>query len=381
MYDCVVIGGGVIGSSIAYHAAKAGASVALVEPGSPRFPSASWASAGGVRRQNRAASEWALTLAASRRWPKLEAELQSDCEFRAGGHLHAALDQSTFAAFARRAASESAAGLEVQVVDARPARQIASAAGLNAVGATFTKGDGQANPRLTTSAFLRAAGRLGVAVRQGHVTDFRREDRAVTGVYLDSDELRGRSVVLAAGSWSPMLAERLGIDLPVRIEGLQMLLTDVDDTVRLEPTIGVEGVSISFKQLPSGAFLIGGGWPATVEEMSHVCSIREESVRGSWAEACRLFPVLKDRSVAQSWCGLETMSYDGAPFIGPAPQVTGLYLAIGFSGHGFQLAPAVGQAVARELAGEPSAELAALVAARIVDFPPEKVAAFRLHTR
>jgi sarcosine oxidase subunit beta len=173
-----------------------------------------------------------------------------------------------------------------------------------------------------------------------------------------------------------MLAKRLGIELPVRVEGLQMLLTDSDDAVRLEPTIGVEGVLISFKQLPSGAFLIGGGWPATVEEMSHVCSIREESVRGSWADARRLFPVLRDRTVAQSWCGLETMSYDGAPFIGPAPQVTGLYLAIGFSGHGFQLAPAVGQAVAKELAGEPSPELAALGAARMVDFPPEKVAAF-----
>ena len=125
--------GGVIGSSIAYHAAKAGARVALVEPGSPRFPSASWASAGGVRRQNRVASEWALALAARRQWPRLEAELQSDCEFRAGGHLHAALDESTLAAFSRRAASESAAGLEVQVIDARAARQIASAAGLNAV--------------------------------------------------------------------------------------------------------------------------------------------------------------------------------------------------------------------------------------------------------
>ena len=116
LYDCVVIGGGVIGSSIAYHAAKAGARVALVEPGSPRFPSASWASAGGVRRQNRAPSEWALALAASRQWPAIEAELHADCEFRAGGHLHAALDELTFAAFARRAAEETAAGLDVQVV-------------------------------------------------------------------------------------------------------------------------------------------------------------------------------------------------------------------------------------------------------------------------
>jgi sarcosine oxidase subunit beta len=376
LYDCVVIGGGVIGSSIAYHAAKGGASVALVEPGAPRSPSASWASAGGLRRQNRAQSEWALALTASRRWLQLEEELQADCEFRAGGHLHLALDESTFAAFQTRAAKETAAGLDVQLLDSRAVNEIAGETGVTAAGATFTRGDGQANPRLTTRAFLRAAARLGATVHRGSVLDFKHDSRRVTGVILDSEELGARTVVLAGGSWSPELARRLGIELPVTIAGLQMLRTDSIKVVQVTPTIGVEGVRISFKQLPSGAFLIGGGWPATVERAAHKCFVRGESVRESWAEARGLFPVLHNRSVTRSWCGLETMSHDGVPFIGRVPYVTGLYVAVAFSGHGFQLAPAVGQAVADELAERPATELAALGATRMVNFPEYKPGAF-----
>jgi sarcosine oxidase subunit beta len=375
-FDCIVIGGGVIGASIAYHVVKTGASVALVDPGSPAFPSASWASAGGVRRQNRAHSEWLLTREASQRWPNLETELGADCEFRAGGHLHLAQTAEDLAEITARSANESSAGLASEVVDRTAIAKIAPIVTPAVFGGVFTPGDGHANPRLTTRAFLEAAARGGAEIRQGRVTDFVRERGTVTGVRVDANDLKGASVVVAAGSWSLDLTRHLGVELPIRTQGLQMLLSEPADA-RLAPTVSVENVAISFKQLPSGSFLVGGGWPAEVDFAGHTCGVRDDSVRGSWSVASSLFPVLRDLRLLDRWCGLEAMSFDGLPLIGHLSGTEHVYVATGFSGHGFQLAPAVGRAVADDLAGRTVPELVELAAARMVDFPAKEVVAFR----
>jgi sarcosine oxidase subunit beta len=378
-FDCIVIGGGVIGASIAYHLVKTGASVALVDPGSPSFPSASWASAGGVRRQNRAESEWLLTREASQRWPHLEAELGADCEFRAGGHLHLAQNAQDLAEITARSTKESSAGLASEVVDRTAIAEIAPVVTPEVAGGVFTRGDGHANPRLTTRAFLAAAARGGAEIRQGRVTDFVSERGTLTGVRIDADELKGAAVVIAAGSWSLDLTRRLGVDLPIRIQGLQMLLSEPAEA-QLAPTVGVENVPISFKQLPSGSFLVGGGWPAEVDVADNACRVRDDSVRGSWSVASSIFPVLGTLKLLDRWCGIEAISFDGVPFIGPLAGAEHLYVATGFSGHGFQLAPAVGRAVADDLAGRTVPELAKLAATRMADFPAEQVVAFRSNT-
>jgi len=87
------------------------------------------------------------------------------------------------------------------------------------------------------------------------------------------------------------------------------------------------------------------------------CTVRDDSVQGSWRVATEVFAPLRTCRIRQAWCGLEGQSADGVPLIGPVPGVAGLYVAAGFSGHGFQLSPAVGAAVAASLHGEPAVEL------------------------
>ena len=380
--DIVVVGAGVIGASIAYHLAGLGAAVLVADPGTPRFPSASWASAGGVRRQNRDPREWALTIAASERWPRLEDELAADCEFRAGGHLHVAENDEDLAHLAARAAEERAGGVPVEVVDARAARELAPILGPTVVGGTFTCGDGHANPRRTTEAFLDAAIRRGAVHRTESITGFLRAPEPgggrprVVGVEFGSDRIPASQVVVAAGSWTPRLVAALGVDLPIRVEGLQMLLSDATEPV-LAPTIGAERRAISFKQLPGGAFFIGGGWPADVDAAAHTCSVRDDAVRGSWQTARELVPALRVRTLADRWCGLEGRSIDSVPCIGPLPGVAGAYVAAGFSGHGFQLSPAVGAEVANALSGRPAPALAGLGADRMTALAPAEIEAFR----
>ena len=358
-FDAVVVGAGVIGASIGYHLARAGSRVLIADPGSPLSPSASWASAGGVRRQDRDPREWELTLAAARRWPVLEQELGADCAFRDGGHLHVAETDGDLARLAERAAHESEAGLDTQLVNGSEAHELAPILAPSVVGGTFTRGDGQADPRLTTRAFLDAARRNGATYRREAIDGFLLEGGTVRGVRFGSEQVGANQVVIAAGSWSPSLAGQLGVDLPVRVEALQMLRSDPGEPV-LGPTVGSESRPISFKQLPSGAFYIGGGWPADVDVAGHTCEVREASVRGSWATACELFPVLRERRIDDRLCGLEGVSIDGVPIIGPLPGAGAVYVAAGFSGHGFQISPAVGEAVAQDLLGRSPSALAGL---------------------
>lgn len=350
-FDVVVLGAGVIGSSIAYHLAKAGGSVMIADPGSPLPPSASWASAGGVRRQGRDPSEWDLTLAASERWPTLQEELGADCAFRSGGHLHVTESETDLARLAERVERERAAGIETELVDRAEAHELAPILAPSVIGGAFTNGDGQANPRLTTRAFLDAALQAGAVHRRETADGFLMAGPKVQGVTVGSEEVGANHVVIAAGSWSPRLVSELGVELPIWVQGLQMLRTDPVALI-LSPTVGCEGRPLSFKQLPSGAFYIGGGWPATVDPQAHTCQIRDAAVQGSWTTACALFPVLRDRRIEARLCGLECVSVDGVPLVGPVPNIEGAYVATGFSGHGFQLAPALGEAVTEDLIGK-----------------------------
>ena len=89
-----------------------------------------------------------------------------------------------------------------------------------------------------------------------------------------------------------------------------------------------------------------------------------------------LLPVVGEQHIARSWCGLEAQSIDDIPFIGQIPGLSGFTLAVGFSGHGFALSPAIGRSVANQINGLPTPELDALDPSRIASFTPESIEAF-----
>jgi sarcosine oxidase, subunit beta len=119
----------------------------------------------------------------------------------------------------------------------------------------------------------------------------------------------------------------------------------------LTPVVSALGRALSLKQLPDGAFLLGGGWPGDPTPDRRGFTVRQESVVGNWAAGCAILPAVGEQQLVRSWCGLEAESIDSIPFVGPLPGLEGLTLALGFSGHGFALAPAIGRALAEQLAG------------------------------
>jgi sarcosine oxidase subunit beta len=378
-FDVVVVGCGVMGASIAYHAARQGMSVLIVERGEvAQSPVASWASAGGVRRQGRHPAEAPLAITALARWPTLEAELEADLHFLQGGNLLTAetdAEADSLVAFVRE---QQAMGFtDVRLVDHTEIRALAPALSERVLAGSYSPADGQADPPRTTRAFAQAAIRWGATCWTA--TECRTllaEHGRIAGVRTSRGDVFASAVVLAAGAWSDGLAATVGMRLPIRTRALQMLLSTPAPKDLLRPVLGSVARPLSLKQLHDGAFFIGGGWPGDASADRRTYRLREDSQRGSWATASELVPAVAQQRIAQVWCGLEAESYDEIPFIGSVPSLEGLVLALGFSGHGFALSPAVGRAVADLLAGKPVLALDGLSPARMASFDPAHVAAF-----
>lgn len=376
--DVLVIGGGVNGSSIAYHLARQGRKVTVLERAEPGVePSASWASAGGVRRQGRDIAEAALASEAIERWRTLEDELGAELSYRRDGNLKLAESDEEAELIAAFVREQNANGFtDVRFVDRAEALDIVPGLNERVTAGSYSGEDGHANPPATTKAFAAAAQRYDAVYRNGTVTTaLITENGRVTGARTTQGAILANQVVLAAGAWSDELAATIGLRLPIRTMVLQMLLSTPGPAV-LKPVIGAVSRQLSLKQLPTGEFFLGGGWPGDHAEDRLSYTMREASVNGGWEAAVGLLPAVGAQRVAREWCGLEAECFDGVPLIGPVPGYDGLTLAVGFTGHGFAISPAVGRAVADQLAGQAVPELDLLAPARTAAFDSEEVERF-----
>ena len=378
-FDVAVIGGGVTGNSIAYSLARQGRQVVVIErSGIASEPAASWASAGGVRRQGRHPAEARLAIEAIERWKTLEQELEADLHYRQGGQLLLAESDAEAEELITFVQRQQAMGFtDVRLVDRQEVHRLVPGLSERVVAGSYSPSDGQADPPRTTRAFARAAQREGATYWTGTAAlSLSMSGAKVTGVRTERGEVESKHVVLAAGAWSDELALTVGLRLPIRTNALQMLLSTPARVGILRPVISAVGRHLSLKQLEDGAFFIGGGWLGDVTTDRRGFRVREASIEGNWASACELLPLVGRQRIVRSWCGLEAQSIDGIPFVGAMPGLDGLVLAVGFSGHGFAIAPAVGRAVADLMSGQSTIELEGLSPARIGEIGIEGVEEF-----
>lgn len=353
----IVVGGGVVGSSIAWHLARKGASVTLVEERSIAA-AASGASAGGVRQQGRDPREMPLAIAAIARWEHLEDELEADIHYYREGHLKLYEREEDLPVARESVRSQRALGLDITLVEGKDLHDLAPGIAPHIVAGTYTANDGHANPTLTTQAYAAAAKRAGAEIRTGvRVTGVLQDGERITGITTADGTIEGDHVVLATGAWTRDLVAPLGVDLPIYPAGLQMILTKPMPKL-LRQVVGAHGRPLSLKQLRDGNYLIGGGWPGDVDMVSGVGKTREESIAGSMETASSIFPILRETAIERTWVGVEGICADEVPIIGPVPGYEGLTVAAGFSGHGFALSPITGQLVAELIVdGQPSISL------------------------
>ncbi|HEY7539478.1 MAG TPA: FAD-binding oxidoreductase [Methylomirabilota bacterium] len=357
----VIIGGGLMGLSAAFHVRRADprARVTVLERGRVG-DAASSASAAGVRAMSRDPAERALALESLGRWPELDRELEGRTGYRRGGGLRVALDDTGWAEACATVGEQRAHGVPVELVDAATAHRLAPGLAPECRGAVHCAIDGQAEAVATVQAWASAARRVGARIEEGVGADGLVVEgaRIVAVARSDGARLACDAALVAAGAWSATVLATVGRKLPLRGRALQMLLTD-PAPASLTPVLGCFGRPLSLKQLADGAYLVGGGWPARVpDDAVNRWEVLDESVRGSLEIARAVYSPLVARTVARSWAGIEAFTPDDLPVLGPVPGIAGLLVAAGFSGHGFALVPTVGDVLARLALGrDPLAHL------------------------
>ena len=357
----VIVGGGLMGLSVAFHLRRAepGVPVTVLER-AEAGAGASGASAAGVRVMGRDPAERMLALASLARWPDLARELEGETGYRRGGGLRVALDDAAWREAPAWADEQRADGVRLEVVDAASTRKLAPGIAPGCRGGVFSAVDGQAEAMPTVSAFATAARRLGARVEEdsGARALVVERDRVVAITRADGTSQPCDVAIVAAGAWTSGLLAPLGMRLPIETRALQMLLTD-PAPAELQPVVSAFGRKLSLKQLAGGAYLIGGGWPADIDDRSgNVWTLRAGSVSASLEIAEEVHPPTGLHTLARGWAGLEAFTPDDLPVLGPVPGVDGLLVAAGFSGHGFALSPLVGDVLARLALGlDPRAEL------------------------
>ena len=355
----VIVGGGLMGLSAAFHLRRADPARPVTVLERARVGSAaSGASAAGVRAMGRDPAERRLALESLGRWPELDRELEAETRYRRGGGLRVALDDGAWRAAPSWADEQRADGVPLEVVDAAAARRLVPGISPECLGGVFSSIDGQAGAMATVQAFAMAARRLGARIEEGVGARRLIAQRGRVVAIERSDGARQSCdvAIVAAGVWSASLLAALGVRLPLGARPLQMLLTAPAPSA-LTPVVGCFERKLSLKQLIDGAYLIGGGWPARiVDHATNRWEVLEDSVKGSLDVASSVYPVLSECALAESWAGLEAFTPDELPVLGPVPGIDGLLVAAGFSGHGFALSPVVGDVLARLAQGRDALE-------------------------
>src|SRR5947209_606637 len=315
--EILIIGAGVMGSSIAYHLARQGREVLVLEQSEVAVsPAASWASAGGVRRQGRHPAEALLAIEAIARWPTLEQELDTDLQYRQGGNLLLAETEAESTYLTTFVQHQQALGFtDVRLIDRQEALALVPSLSQQVIAGSYSPADGQADPAHTTHAFAAAAQRYGATYKTGErVVALLRKGEQITGVRTAQEELQAEQIVLAVGAWSDDIAASIGLRLPIHTRPLQMILSTAAQSPTLMPVLSAVGRMLSLKQLPDGAFLLGGGWPGDSTPDRSSYTLRPESIQGNWTTACELLAAVGQQSIARARCGIEAQSIDDIPF-------------------------------------------------------------------
>lgn len=366
--EVCIVGGGLVGCATALALARRRTPCVLLEK--DRCGShASGVNYGGVRRQGRALAELPLAARARRMWGRLAHLVGHDSEFRATGHLRLARDAAELASLEAWAAEARRFDVRCEILGATALAERWPWLGPGLAGGSFCADDGQANPRLATPLFARAAREQGARILEHRaVLGVERTGRGFLVHAAGGLEVEARVLVNAAGAWGPELAACLGERLPGEVIVPNMLVSE-PLPFRIEPNLGMAGPGIYLRQVPTGSVVFGGG-RGVGDLATGRCRPLLATSLATLAEARRIVPELAAATIIRTWAGIEGRMPDDLPAIGPSSAVPGLFHAFGFSGHGFMLAPAVGAVVAELiLDGHSATSLEGLGPARFAPGP------------
>ncbi len=342
--DVVVVGGGVIGNSVAFHLAEAGVDVCLLERDQLASGSTSRA-AGGFRAQFSDPLNIAIGLRSIDAFVRFGERPGAEIDLHQVGYLFLLDREDDVLAFEASVALQNELGVPSRFVDLAEVRELCPIAGLGGVlAATFCPLAGYASPEAVVQGYAAGARAFGASILTGcAVTDIRREDLEIRSVETTLGEIETGAVVCAAGVWSPDVARSVGIELPV-----QPYLREVGFT---GPTPGLPDRIPFTVDFTSGFYFHreGPGLLFGMADRDQPAGL-DAPTDPAWLEkvlavAERRLPALLDMGIAGGWKGHYEVTPDHNALVGESPAVARFLYATGFSGHGFLQGPAAGEIV------------------------------------
>lgn len=348
-----IIGGGMIGCSLAYELALRGMKDIIVVEKEYLCSGATGRCGAGVRQQWGTETNAILSRDSVRRFEQMNDELEydKDIEFKQGGYLLCAYTEAEWTQFHKNVVVQKKLDIPVEMVTPEEAREIVPHLNIDGLfGATFCGTDGHANPFHVVDAYAKAARRLGVNFETyTEVTGIKVEKGQVKIVHTTRGDIATQLVINATNYAAGLICKMVGFDLPLYPQRHQALATEP-----VEPMQGPMVISFSRRlycqQVPHGSFVMGVGDPREPKDFN---------INSSWdfledvaRQAISVLPVLKNIRVVRQWSGLYDMSPDANPILDQVPDVNGFWVLAGFSGHGFMVGPQTSVLVAQKLLGE-----------------------------
>lgn len=340
--EVAIVGGGAMGTSLAWHLARRGCSdVLLLEREAFLGTGSTGRCAGGVRHQFSSRVNIELSRLSIRAIERFEAEVGAPLDFRQDGYLFLLAREEDWAAFRRNADLQRSLGVPVETLTAREAADLVPGLVVDGVlGATYCPTDGIADPHGMTQGYGDGARRLGARIATGvAVTGVRVREGRVIGVDTTEGPIAARWVVNCAGPWAALVGRMAGVEVPVVPLRRHVFTTRPFAGAPARSTMVIDFATTFYFHRESGGVLMGMGRD---EPPSFDTSVDPEFQYAVLERALERYPAMAEAAIARAWAGLYEMSPDAHPILGPVPGLEGFLLANGFSGHGFQHAPAVG---------------------------------------
>ncbi|GAB3560332.1 NAD(P)/FAD-dependent oxidoreductase [Spelaeicoccus albus] len=345
--DVVIVGGGAMGTSSAFHLAEAGVRVVVIERDEIASGSTSKA-AGGVRAQFSDPVNIELGARSLAAFENFAVRPGAEIDLRRHGYLFLLDDDADLDAFTESVRLQNSRGVPSRIIDVDEAARLCPIVARDGlVGGAYSPTDGHCTPEAVAQGYAAGARRNGAAIVQHcTVSDVLVEGGAVAGVVTDRGTVHAPAVLCAAGAWSAAVGAMAGVELPVVPKRRQVIVTE--PMPELPPNLPMTiDFGATFYFHPEGdGLLIGLSDP---DESTGFHLERTERWMDLVAEAIAYrTPSLQSVGIRTGWAGLYEETPDQNALIGTAGDVPGFYYATGFSGHGFLQSPAVGE-VMRDL--------------------------------
>ncbi|WP_405809799.1 FAD-binding oxidoreductase [Streptomyces sp. NBC_00210] len=344
--EVVIIGGGVVGASTAFHLAEAGVRDVLVLERDEPASGSSGKPIGGIRAQFSDPLNIELGQRSLEAWRAFTTRPGADIGIEGVGYLFLLGTEAEVAAFQQAVGVQNDLGVRSRIISPREAHELCPYVDPHSIAAAaYSPDDGYALPKAAVHGYLRAAGRLGARIRTHcTVTGIDVEGTQVRAVRTTSGTVRTSTVVCAAGPWSAAVGAMAGVELPVTPLRRQIALTGplTPAPPRIPFTLDFDS-TLYFHNDSAGGLVLGLSDPR--QEPGFGREFSREWLESFREAARRRAPALAALEAKGGWAGLYEMTPDRNALIGRSGDVDGFLYATGFSGHGFLQAPAVGEIV------------------------------------